>query len=60
MFLRCLFAIFLASYSLSIFADVVLIGDNPPHQNVNDGDFNLIPGWQIHQSPFWKVNKRLS
>lgn len=38
-------------------AQLVLLGDNAPHKNVNDGDFELVRGYwrQSKQSPFWKT-----
>ena len=38
-------------------AQIVLLGDNAPHANVNDGDFELVKAnWrQSKQSPFWKT-----
>lgn len=38
-------------------AQIVLLGDNPPYQNVNDGNFELVKGYwrQSKQSPFWKT-----
>ncbi|MDW7692440.1 hypothetical protein R9C00_13110 [Flammeovirgaceae bacterium SG7u.111] len=36
-------------------AQLVLLGDNTPHANVNDGDFEAVKGYwrQSKQSPFW-------
>lgn len=38
-------------------AQIVLLGENIPYANVNDGDFEAIPGYwrQSKQSPFWKT-----
>ncbi|SIS49049.1 hypothetical protein SAMN05421766_102349 [Zobellia uliginosa] len=41
---------------LGLSAQIVLLGDNAPYPNVNDGDFNLIQSgsWRLGlQSPFW-------
>ncbi len=41
----------------NINAQVVLLGENAPYDNINDGDFELIDGYwrQSKQSPFWKT-----
>ncbi len=38
-------------------AQIVLLGENTPHKNVNDGDFEMVKGYwrQSKQSPFWKT-----
>lgn len=38
-------------------AQIVLLGDNAPHPNINDGDFEYVKAnWrQGKQSPFWKT-----
>ncbi len=38
-----------------IHSQIVLIGENPPHKNVNDGDFSTVwDYWRnASQSPFW-------
>lgn len=41
-------------------ADITLLGSNAPHANVNDGDFDLVPGWAVHDSPHWTVNRGLT
>jgi len=41
-------------------ADITLLGNNAPHASINDGDFDLIPGWAVHQSPHWTVNRALT
>lgn len=41
-------------------ADISLLGNNEPWKNVNDGDFDLVPGWRTHASPCWTVNGALS
>ncbi|NMH86843.1 hypothetical protein [Flavivirga algicola] len=40
---------------LPIHAQIVLLGDNAPHENVNDGNFSAIWGYwrKAEQSPFW-------
>ncbi|MCM2369833.1 hypothetical protein [Aporhodopirellula aestuarii] len=43
-----------------VHADIVLLGENPPNGNVNDGNFDLVPGWQTHSSPHWTVNTGLT
>ncbi|WP_158969341.1 hypothetical protein [Paraglaciecola sp. L3A3] len=42
-------------YSLPSCADMVLLGDNAPYANVNDGDFTAVwATWRAaKQSPFW-------
>ncbi|EMI43375.1 putative secreted protein [Rhodopirellula sp. SWK7] len=52
-------AAFVFSISCS-YADIVLLGENPPNKNVNDGNFDLVPGWQTHSSPYWTVNSELT
>ncbi|TYA74152.1 hypothetical protein [Seonamhaeicola marinus] len=39
-------------------AQIVLLGDNAPYKNVNDGDFEMVKGYwrQSKQSPFWKTH----
>lgn len=39
------------------FSQIILLGDNAPHPNVNDGDFELVKAYwrQSKQSPFWKT-----
>ncbi|RJE72526.1 hypothetical protein [Reichenbachiella sp. MSK19-1] len=51
-FLVCLGLICLSHLSVS---QIVLMGENPPFSNVNDGDFNAVRGYwrQAKQSPFW-------
>jgi len=41
-------------------AGVALLGNNAPYRDVNDGAFDLTPGWEVHDSPHWTVNKDLS
>ncbi len=42
-------------FILPIPAQIVLLGDNAPYENVNDGDFSAIWGYwrKGEQSPFW-------
>ena len=49
----------LATAPVASAADVALLGANDPHANVNDGDFKLVPGWRVHDSPCWTVNHDL-
>ncbi|WP_298365143.1 hypothetical protein [uncultured Lutibacter sp.] len=44
-------------FSTNSFSQIILLGDNAPHANVNDGDFEAVRGnWrQSKQSPFWKT-----
>ncbi len=41
--------------SLHFHAQITLLGDNLPHQNINDGNFETVQGYwrQAKQSPFW-------
>ncbi|MGQ1787635.1 MULTISPECIES: hypothetical protein [unclassified Saccharicrinis] len=50
-----LFAVLFTASSIE--GQIVLLGDNAPHSNVNDGDFELVRGYwrQSKQSPFWKT-----
>ncbi len=52
-FLGCVFLLSLSDTQ----AQIVLLGDNAPYGNINDGDFNLVKGYwrQAKQSPFWKT-----
>ncbi len=50
----------LNGFAGAVRGDVVLIGDNSPWGNVKDGDFDLVPGWAVHDSPHWRVNETLS
>ncbi|WP_075589662.1 hypothetical protein [Labilibacter marinus] len=45
------------TYAFSINSQIVLLGDNAPHANVNDGNFEAVNGYwrQSKQSPFWKT-----
>ncbi|CAM4217419.1 hypothetical protein ZORO111903_07995 [Zobellia roscoffensis] len=48
--------IFFIFWNLGVSAQTVLLGDNAPYSNVNDGNFNLINAgsWRLGlQSPFW-------
>ncbi len=48
--------VFLLFWNMNLSAQSVLLGDNAPYPNVNDGDFNLIKAcsWRLGlQSPFW-------
>ncbi len=56
----CLIVAGFSCLTVSAIADIVLLGNNDPWRNVNDGDFDLVPGWQLHQSPHWTVNEDLS
>ncbi|WP_282134004.1 hypothetical protein [Seonamhaeicola maritimus] len=49
--------LFLGFLTFNCNAQIVLLGDNAPHANVNDGDFELVKGYwrQSKQSPFWKT-----
>ncbi|NJB83454.1 hypothetical protein [Wenyingzhuangia aestuarii] len=54
------FKTFLAVLFCTVFipvvnAQIVLLGDNAPYTNVNDGDFTTVRGYwrQAKQSPFW-------
>ncbi len=51
-----LLALFLFTSSI-LNAQIVLLGDNAPHSNVNDGDFSTVwDYWRnAKQSPFWKT-----
>ncbi|BAX81094.1 glycoside hydrolase family protein [Labilibaculum antarcticum] len=42
-------------FGMNTSAQIVLLGDNAPHANVNDGDFEAVRGYwrQSKQSPFW-------
>lgn len=44
-------------FTSQLSAQHVLLGDNAPHKNVNDGDFEAVRGYwrQSKQSPFWKT-----
>lgn len=57
---RSLIVLFLLLVSCEIYAQITLIGENPPHANVNDGDFNTLRTyWRTGtMSPFWKVIKK--
>ncbi|WP_075603356.1 hypothetical protein [Saccharicrinis aurantiacus] len=52
-----LLVIFLLISLNPIKGQIVLLGENSPHENINDGNFELIRGnWrQSKQSPFWKT-----
>lgn len=47
--------LFLLLFGFKSNAQIVLLGENPPHGNVNDGDFSLVwDYWRnASQSPFW-------
>ena len=51
----CTLFVFSESY-----AQITLIGENPPHANVNDGDFSAVRTyWRTGKmSPFWKAVKK--
>ncbi|MFY0598262.1 MAG: hypothetical protein JXR03_01235 [Cyclobacteriaceae bacterium] len=50
-------ALLLLILSSQLNAQIVLLGENPPHGNVNDGDFSAVwDYWRnARQSPFWKT-----
>ncbi|WP_298534434.1 hypothetical protein [uncultured Algibacter sp.] len=50
-----LFVLLVIFFTLPIHAQMVLLGDNAPHENINDGDFSAVWGYwrKAEQSPFW-------
>ncbi|MGY6649756.1 hypothetical protein [Wenyingzhuangia sp. IMCC45574] len=48
---------FLTCYSSRVSAQINLLGDNAPKENILDGDFNkVLGGWRAaKQSPYWKT-----
>jgi len=48
-------ALLVVMFAAPAFADTVLLGDNAPFPNVNDGDFNhtKINKHKLGESPFW-------
>lgn len=54
---KILFSILIVFLTFSVKADFVLLGDNTPHANVNDGNFELVRAYwrQSKQSPFWET-----
>jgi|GEM_PF-1725656 len=58
-FLNCIPLVFLALFSQTqLFGQHVLLGDNAPFENINDGDFSAIWAyWRAHkQSPKWTTH----
>jgi hypothetical protein len=54
-FFKKVLCFYLMVLSLSIHAQIVLLGDNAPYVNVNDGNFEAVSGYwrQSMQSPYW-------